>query len=56
MADLLALKPEQILFLGTPVETPFDCLVNGTVQFTGEIVAGANRPCFQVQGLNPPGR
>jgi flagellar motor switch protein FliM len=54
MGDLLALKPEQILFLGMPVESSFDCLVNGAVQFTGEIVAGANRPCFQVQGLNSP--
>jgi flagellar motor switch protein FliM len=51
MGDLLALKPEQILFLGAPVESTFDCLVNGKAQFSGEIVAGANRPCFQVHGL-----
>jgi flagellar motor switch protein FliM len=54
MGDLLALKPEQVLFLGTPVESSFDCLVNGTVQFTGDIVAGANRLGFQVQGLSSP--
>ncbi|HWE52197.1 MAG TPA: FliM/FliN family flagellar motor switch protein [Bryobacteraceae bacterium] len=56
MGDLLALKPQQVLFLGTPLESPFDCLVNGTVQFSGEMVAGANRPCFHVQGLHTPGR
>jgi len=51
MGDLLALKAEQILFLGTPVDSAFDCLVNGTARFTGEIIAGGNRPCFQVQNL-----
>jgi flagellar motor switch protein FliM len=56
MVELLALKPEQILLLGAPVDTTFDCLVNGTVQFTGEIVAGGNRPCFQVLNLISPGQ
>ncbi len=52
MGDLLALKPEQVLLLGAPVEARFDCLVNGKAQFTGEMLAGANRHCFQVEGIN----
>ena len=52
MGDLLALKPDQVLFLGAPIETRFDCLVNGKAQFSGEMVAGANRHCFQVQNIN----
>jgi len=55
MGDLLALKPKQILLLGAPVDTQLDCLVNGTAQFKGEIVADGNRPCFQLQNVAVPG-
>ena len=52
MGDLLALKAEQILLLGAPVDARFDCLVNGKAQFAGEMQAGANRHCFQVETIN----
>jgi flagellar motor switch protein FliM len=53
MGDLLTLKQDQILFLGAPVETPFDCLVNGKVQFSGQMAAGSNGHCFQVESTHP---
>jgi len=49
MDDLLALKPEQILLLGAPVDARFDCLVNGKAQFSGEMVACAGRHCFRIE-------
>jgi len=49
MGDLVAMRQGQILLLGTPPGSPFDCLVNGKAQFKGEMVASGNRQGFQIE-------
>ena len=49
MGDLVAMRQGQILMLGTPPGSPFDCLVNGKAQFKGEMVATGNRQGFQIE-------
>jgi flagellar motor switch protein FliM len=49
MGDLVAMRQGQILLLGTPPGSPFDCLVNGKAQFRGEMVASGNRQGFQIE-------
>jgi len=49
MGDLVAMRQGQILLLGTPPDSPFDCLVNGKAQFKGEMVASGNRQGFQIE-------
>ena len=49
MGDLVAMRQGQILLLGTPPGSPFDCLVNGKAQFKGEMVAAGNRQGFQIE-------
>jgi flagellar motor switch protein FliM len=49
MGDLVAMRQGQILLLGMPPGSPFDCLVNGKTQFKGEMVATGNRQGFQIE-------
>ena len=49
--DLLSLAPGQILTVGSSQNASFDCLVNGSPQFKGELVASRNRCALQVEAL-----
>ena len=48
MGDLVAMQKGQVLLLGMPAGSPFDCLVNGKQQFKGEMVATGNHQGFQI--------
>jgi flagellar motor switch protein FliM len=49
MGDLVAMREGQILLLGTPPDSAFDCLVNGKAQFKGEMVATGTHQGFQIE-------
>jgi flagellar motor switch protein FliM len=49
MGDLVAMRQGQILLLGTPPGSAFDCLVNGKAQFKGEMVATGTHQGFQIE-------
>jgi len=51
MSELLAIKPGQILSLGTPADSLFECLVNGKPRFKGEMVADGGRAAFRIEAI-----
>ena len=51
--DLLDLTPGRILVVGSPAGSSFDCLVNGTLQFSGNLTSQDGRCGVQI-GLPSP--
>jgi flagellar motor switch protein FliM len=49
--DLLAMAPGQVLTIGNSEESSFDCLVNGTQQFTGSLVPSGERCALRIETL-----
>lgn len=51
VGELLRIRPGQILSLGTPADSLFECLVNGKPRFEGEMVANGGRAAFRVEAI-----
>ena len=51
--DLIDLTPGRILMLGTSPGPAFECLVNGTLQFTGELGANDGKYELQIHTASP---
>jgi flagellar motor switch protein FliM len=51
--DLLDLTPGRILVVGAAKDSSFDCLVNGTLQFSGKLMSEGNRRGLQIGVPSP---
>ncbi len=51
MAELLALKPGQVVKFNYPLERPLHGLVNGAPELEGSIVGAGKKRAFQVAAL-----
>ncbi len=51
--DLLDLTPGRILMLGPSPGPPFECLVNGTLQFTGDLGSNDGKYELQIETASP---
>ena len=47
--DLLVLEQGDVLTFDSGVSKPLDCLVNGTLKFSGQVVTAGNKKAFLVQ-------
>jgi flagellar motor switch protein FliM len=48
MSELLAMEPGQVLRLGNPAGSSFDCVVNGKAKFQGELIRSGDRQALQI--------
>jgi flagellar motor switch protein FliM len=48
--EVLALRPGDVLSLGSAIERPIDVRVRGTLKFTGKLTAGASGAQVRIQG------
>lgn len=55
MRDLLAMEPGQVLMLGKPAGSSFDCVVNGKAKFRGELLHSGGRQALQIGSRVAPG-
>ncbi len=49
MSELLALRPGQILSMGTPANGLFECMLNGKPKFKGEVTAAGGHLAFRIE-------
>ena len=49
VGDLLGMAPGQVLALGLPADSRFECVINGKPKFRGRLLARGNRPVFQME-------
>src|SRR5262249_38889108 len=48
VSELLQIQAGQILSLGIPADSLFECLVNGRSRFKGEMLANGGRAAFRI--------
>jgi flagellar motor switch protein FliM len=49
LADMMRLKPGDVLAFDFPTRRPVDLLLNGRLQYRGRIVASGRKRCFEIQ-------
>jgi flagellar motor switch protein FliM len=54
VADLMELKPDDVLTFDFPVGRPVDLTLNGRLKYRGQVVSTNNKRAFQIQELFQP--